>query len=109
MSKQKTYTVPVTLRLSAGMMESVDAKAHDRGITPVDWIRHAIAFTCEEEGYLRQHLGEIGERPMDYLSNFEEMCIQLDDPNSPLNSEHRARTANLRKKGLIPCEVPIDL
>jgi hypothetical protein len=48
MSKKKTYTVPVTLRLSPGMMEVVDEQARQRGVTAVDWIRRAIAFTFEE-------------------------------------------------------------
>jgi hypothetical protein len=38
------------------MMEVVDEQARQRGITAVDWIRHAIAFTFEEETNLREHL-----------------------------------------------------
>ena len=96
MSKKRTYTVPVTLRLSPGMMEVVDEQAGQRGITAVDWIRHAIAFTFGEETYLREHLRTIGERPSDYLAEFEDRCEQLDDPQLPLNQEHRARMANLK-------------
>jgi hypothetical protein len=105
MSKKRTYTVPVTLRLSPGMMEVVDEQARKRGVTAVDWIRHAIAFTFEEESYLRSHLSKIGERPCDYLADFEDRCDQLDDPDSPLSQEHRARMANfekLRSKGIVP-------
>jgi hypothetical protein len=104
MSKKRTYTVPVTLRLSPGMMEVVDEQARQRGVTAVDWIRHAIAFTIEEETYLRKHLRTIGEGPTEYLTEFEDRCEQLDDPDSPLNQEHRARMANLeklRQKGVI--------
>ena len=105
MSKKRTYTVPVTLRLSPGMMEVVDEQVRERGVTAVDWIRHAIAFTFEEESYLRSHLRKIGERPSDYLADFEDCCDQLDDPESPFNQEHRARMANfekLRSKGIVP-------
>jgi hypothetical protein len=104
MSKKRTYTVPVTLRLSPGMMEVVDEQARQRGVTAVDWIRHAIAFTFEEETYLREHLRTIGESPTEYLTEFEDRCEQLDDSDSPLNQEHRARMANLeklRQKGVI--------
>jgi hypothetical protein len=84
-------------------MEVVDEQARQRGVTAVDWIRHAIAFTFEEATYL-QHLRTTGESPTEYLTEFEDRCEQLDAPDSPLNQEHRARMANLeklRQKGVI--------
>jgi hypothetical protein len=52
MSKTKTYTIPLTLRLSPGMMEYVDEQAREKGITSVDWVRFAIAFTYWEQDFL---------------------------------------------------------
>ena len=39
MAKQKTYTIPVTLRMTPTMLEYVQEQAAEKGITIVDWIR----------------------------------------------------------------------
>jgi hypothetical protein len=55
MAKQKTYTVPLTLRMTPMMLEYVRQQAHEKGITVVDWIRFAVAFTYWEEGFVRNY------------------------------------------------------
>jgi hypothetical protein len=79
------------------MMETIDQQARERGVTAVDWIRHAIAFTFWEEMYLQEHLKEVGERPSDYLADLEDLCEQVDDPNSHWNQERLAREANMAR------------
>ncbi len=102
MPKKQTYTVPVTLRLSTGMMEYVDGQASERGLTAVDFIRYAISFIYWESEFVRQQAKATKERPMDYLGDFETMCQELDNPNSHANREREHRIQIWRKRGLIP-------
>ncbi len=75
MPKKQTYSIPLTLRLSPAMMEFVDSRAREQGVTPVDFVRHAIAFNFWESTWLRTYLQkELGERPFDHLAEFEEVA-----------------------------------
>jgi hypothetical protein len=99
MPKKRTYTIPVTLRLSPGMAEYVDGQAQEKGITSVDWIRQAISFTYWEKDWVQQQVKKHKERPINYLKEFEKMCRDLDDPESQLSREQQYRLEVLRRKG----------
>lgn len=92
MSKQKTYTIPLTLRLAPMMFEYVEQQALKKGIAVVDWIRFAIAFTYWEENFARNFerllspgwkTGDpppVGDRhDFDYLPEFERVCDEYEN------------------------------
>ena len=76
MAKKQIYTIPLTLRLSPGMMEYVDAEARKRGLTAIDVIRYAISFMFWESDFVRQQDRQVYDRPVNHLAEFEGLCVQ---------------------------------
>jgi len=80
MAKEKTYTIPVTLRMTPMMLAYVREQAHEKGVSVVDWIRFAIAFAFWEEDFVRnyerwqtfQWEPETVHHDFDHLSQFED-------------------------------------
>jgi hypothetical protein len=113
MPKQKTYTVPLTLRLTPTMLEYVQQQALEKGVSVVDWIRFAVAFTYWEEGFVRNYERlrwgwKPGDPPppgdqhdFDHLTEFGSVCDEWEDPNSQTNLAQQARMARLeaQKRG----------
>ena len=108
MAKQKTYTVPLTLRLTPTMMEFVQQQALEKGVAVVDWIRFAIAFTYWEEQFVRNYERwhtpgwKPGDKPpptdqhdFDYLPEFETACEEYENSKSQTNLARQARIARL--------------
>ncbi len=111
MSKQKTYTIPLTLRLAPMMFEYVEQQALKKGVAVVDWIRFAIAFTYWEEQFARNYERwhtpgwKTGDPPpvgdqhdFDYLPEFERVCDDYEDQNSERPRNIRESRRHLRRR-----------
>jgi hypothetical protein len=84
------------------MMQYVDEQAREKGLTAVDWVRFAIAFTYWEQDFLG-HVAEEERKegiyvPIDYAPAFEDMCLELEDPNSQTNLQRKHREAVIQER-----------
>jgi hypothetical protein len=91
MAKEKLYTKPITLRLTPTMIEYAKWQAEAKGISLLDWIRFAIAFTYWEEDFVRNTERRLkgwkpGDKPLafdqhdfDYLREFQFMAREYED------------------------------